>query len=531
MEGLSWQPTRARAHRVAGPALFLLCAVSACSLLSCGGGSGNGSSFVAATQAPSVTPTPTPTPLPLTGLAKLSSDTFTNSASQHATEVEPSAAAFGATIVTAFQIGRLFQGGGAAIGFATSLDNGVTWTNGILPNITIYQGGTYAAVSDASVAYDAAHQMWLASTLGVTNNDQVILSRSSDGLHWGNPISISASPNADKNWLACDNTSTSPFYGHCYAEWDDPSDAGRIWMATSADGGLTWSSSRTGGSATGIGGLPMVQPDGTVIVPIDDIQVSSVLAFVSHDGGASWSAPVLVAQITDHGTAGGLRASALIGAAMDGQGTAFVVWQDCRFRNGCASNDILLSSSHDGINWSAPARVPIDDLSGAIDHFIPVLAIDPSSGGNAAHLALLYYFYPVSTCTSATCGLSVGIVSSQDGGSSWTTPTTLAGPMSLSWLPSTTSGLMVGDYAGAVYSAGKVFTIFAVASAPSSTLLDEAVYAAPNAATHVTNAVVRRFDSRFERTVPNARSDHPKRQFYDLERRYQIAPHKPSVRQ
>ncbi len=58
---------------------------------------------------------PAPSAIPLTGLAPLRTDTFTNSVSQHATEVEPSAATFGATIVIAFQIGRWFQGGGAAI--------------------------------------------------------------------------------------------------------------------------------------------------------------------------------------------------------------------------------------------------------------------------------------------------------------------------------------------------------------------------------------------------------------------------------
>src|SRR5206468_11639094 len=40
-------------------------------------------------------------------LTKLSSDPYTNSTSQHATEVEPDTFAFGSTIVTAFQVGRI----------------------------------------------------------------------------------------------------------------------------------------------------------------------------------------------------------------------------------------------------------------------------------------------------------------------------------------------------------------------------------------------------------------------------------------
>jgi hypothetical protein len=53
-------------------------------------------------------------------VTQVSSDPFTNPTSQHRTEVEPDTFAFGTTIVSAFQVGRFFDGGGSAIGFATS---------------------------------------------------------------------------------------------------------------------------------------------------------------------------------------------------------------------------------------------------------------------------------------------------------------------------------------------------------------------------------------------------------------------------
>ena len=74
---------------------------------------------------------------------------------------------YGSTIVSAFQVARIYSGGGADIGFATSKDGGATWTNGYLPGITIYQGGSWSAASDASVAYDAKHGVWLISTLPI----------------------------------------------------------------------------------------------------------------------------------------------------------------------------------------------------------------------------------------------------------------------------------------------------------------------------------------------------------------------------
>src|SRR5262245_52684840 len=104
----------------------------------------------------------------------ISSDPFTqatcaaSATTNHQTEVEPDTFSFGSTIVATYQVGRVFDGGGCAIGFATSTDNGATWTTGLLPGITKFSGGgTYDRASDPAVAYDAAHNVWLISSLAV----------------------------------------------------------------------------------------------------------------------------------------------------------------------------------------------------------------------------------------------------------------------------------------------------------------------------------------------------------------------------
>jgi hypothetical protein len=74
-------------------------------------------------------------------VTQISSDPFTNTTSQHRTEVEPDTFAFGSTIVSTFQVGRFFDGGASAIGFATSTNGGSTWTSGFLPGLTRFQGG------------------------------------------------------------------------------------------------------------------------------------------------------------------------------------------------------------------------------------------------------------------------------------------------------------------------------------------------------------------------------------------------------
>src|SRR2546430_8727713 len=89
-------------------------------------------------------------------LNRISSDPFTNTTSQHRTEVEPDTFANGSTVVTAFQVGRFFDGGASDIGWARSGDGGHSWTSGFMPGMTTSSGfsaSPYARVSDASVAY------------------------------------------------------------------------------------------------------------------------------------------------------------------------------------------------------------------------------------------------------------------------------------------------------------------------------------------------------------------------------------------
>src|SRR3954470_809465 len=133
-------------------------------------------------------------------VVSISSDPFTqatckaSSTTNHRTEVEPDTFANGSTIVAAFQVGRIFDGGACAIGFATSANNGAGWTSGLLPGITKYAGGgPNDRATDASVAYDAMHGVWLVSSLplleaGGVHGTAVVRSRSSDGgLTWDNP--------------------------------------------------------------------------------------------------------------------------------------------------------------------------------------------------------------------------------------------------------------------------------------------------------------------------------------------------------
>jgi len=422
-------------------------------------------------------------------LTRISTDPTSNTTSQHATQVEPDTYAFGNTIVSAFQTGRFFDGGASGIAFATSTNAGSTWTTGVLPGITRVQTGTtgpYDRVSDPAVAFDAQDNVWMVSSLAILANPvrgvAVITSRSTNGgLTWGNPVTTATGSNLDKNWIACDNTSASPFFGNCYTEFDDTNNGNRIKMATSANGGVNWGAAlNTGDNATGLGGQPVVRPNGTVLVPIANANETQIRSFRSINGGASWRATVLVSNVTAHTVAGSLRSGPLPSAEIDSAGTAYVVWQDCRFRSGCPANDIVMSKSTSETTWGAVTRVPIDATNSGRDHFIPGIGVDRTTSGGSARIGLTYYFYPVANCTAANCQLDVGYVSSTNGGSTWSAATMVTGPMTLSWLANTSQGRMVGDYIStSVFPAangGRAYPVIAVANAPSGSVFDEAMY-------------------------------------------------------
>jgi hypothetical protein len=403
-------------------------------------------------------------------LTQISQDPFVNRSSFHRTQVEPDTFSFGATIISAFQSGRFYDGGASDIGFSTSTNSGATWTDGFLPGTTVFSTppGPYARISDPSVAYDAADGVWMITGLAIDSNvvgKAVLVSRSTDGgLTWDNPVTVALAGGFsffDKEWIACDNTASSPNFGNCYVEWDDAGNGGTLHMRRSTNGGQGWHDSTVPNNLV-IGGQPLVQPNGTVVVPIDG--GPGIQSFVSSNGGVSYTGPFTVASISEHQVAGSLRTSALPSAEIDGAGKVYVVWQDCRFRTNCRSNDIVMSTSTDGKTWSPVARIPIDATSSTVDHFIPGIAVDPATSKSTAHLGVAYYFYPKASCSSSTCKLAAGFISSTNGGQSWSAPVRVLGPLGLRWLPLTNQGFMVGDYISTSFSNGRAFPVIAGAT-------------------------------------------------------------------
>src|SRR3989440_11360320 len=151
----------------------------------------------------------------------IATDPFTNATSQHATIVEPDTYSFGSTIVASAQWGRFTDGGSSDIGVSVSTNNGSSWTAQQLPGITVNSSppGPYARVSDPSVAFDAAHNVWMVSSLALNasvSGAAVIVSRSTNGgATWNNPNKVHAAGSGedlDKNTTVCDNKPPDPLH-------------------------------------------------------------------------------------------------------------------------------------------------------------------------------------------------------------------------------------------------------------------------------------------------------------------------------
>ncbi len=434
----------------------------------------------ASTTRPRASPTSPTIPLTL-----VSEDPYTNANSYHRTEVEPDSFAFGSTIVTTFQAGRFRKLGASNLGWAVSSDAGSTWMQGFLPSTTIRATppGVLRRVTDPSIAYDASHSTWLIFGLESPSHRTVFVSRSTDGARsFGSPVVVLKSEtgdhNFDKTWITCDNTPTSPFYGHCYTQWDDEAHHLRLHMSTSTDGGLTWQQAAIRKDTWVLDGQPLVQPNGTVVMPILQCCPTRIDSFISTDGGLSYaghgtdySGPNAIRDVRASRAHGRLRAGIeppFASADVDAAGKVYVVWPDCRFRyfgphRRCIQNDVVMSTATDGRHWSPIVRIPIDARNSPVDHFLPAIAVDPATSGSSAHIAIVYYFYPDAECDRSTCELSVGFTSSTDGGSTWNTQQ-LAGPFKTTWLPLTDSGYMVGDYVSVSFVDGQAVPVFAVAA-------------------------------------------------------------------
>ncbi|HWG56348.1 MAG TPA: hypothetical protein VNT58_07490 [Gaiellaceae bacterium] len=400
---------------------------------------------------------------------RLSRDVYSAPDAQHESQVEPDSFTWGRTTVAVFQTGRRQNGAANNLAWATSTDDGRTWRGGELPGLTrnAPRPGPSDAASDPVVAYSAVHGTWLFSALAVGTTTRLTVSRSSDGLRWDDPIDAISSPPVnggiafDKQWLVCDNGTSSRFRGRCYLVFNDFTRRG-MSLVTSTDGGLTWSQPVTlPFTPFYLGAFPVIQPDGTlVILARVGLEERYLGAVRSRDGGATLEQPVQIAPMRAAPT--GHRTPDIPAADVDASGRIWVAWHGCILRPTCTGNDVLVAHSADGASWSQPIRA-----TNGRNAAIPAIAAGP--GGR---IGVLYY-------ASGAQGIDAEYAETTNAGLRWSAPQRLnVLSMPTSWLPQTSAGPMLADYVSLTYTRdGRRLAVWALASPPAGGRLQQAIFA------------------------------------------------------
>ena len=250
----------------------------------------------------------------------------------------------------------------------------------LIPGVERLVGGQYDAGGDPSVAFDSQGHVYYAG-LGFNRTsppNTVAVNKgtfdSGGNLSWGPPtfINQTTSPSTlnDKEWIAVDNHSGSPFQDRIYVTWTRfifNAHNGRyvqspIWFVYSTDGGTTFSAPTniSANAHYSQGSRPVVGPDGTLYVFWDGstrlASTNSTYVVKSTDGGVTWSSPLQVSTLTEisgvQDTA--FRVNSYPAAAVDSNGVVYVTWATEVDNHSVA---VYSQSTDAGATWSAPAPV------------------------------------------------------------------------------------------------------------------------------------------------------------------------------
>ncbi|HEY2346498.1 MAG TPA: sialidase family protein [Xanthomonadaceae bacterium] len=382
-------------------------------------------------------------------------------------------------LVGVWQEDRWRGGGARGVISALSQDGGRTWSRQPMAfsrcgGGSTVNGGDYPRTSNpwvtvgpVGVFYESAIS-YSGGLLAQGSASAVLASRSIDsGQTWQNPATLIRDVNGffnDRDAITADANDAS----FVYAVWDRiaASGGGPTMLARSTDGGSHWQTARAiydpGPLNQTISNEVVTLPNGDVLdlfVEIDTIGSGTSAAIGvlrSTDHGATWSAPIKVADLLSVGTVDpdtGARvrdASIIPQMAVAPDGKLYVVFQDARFSNGNHDAIALVTSIDGGTSWSAPVRV---------NSTPSVAAFDPSIHVRAnGTIGVTYYDFRNNTSDTSTLPTIVWLARSDDA-ATWR-ENAIAGPFDLDNAPDSTvsgsPGLFLGDNQG-LTSTGNVF--------------------------------------------------------------------------
>lgn len=395
-------------------------------------------------------------------------------------------------LIGGFQQDRWSNGGAHGLVAGFSLDGGATWGESLLP---------FSECAGAAAApYERASDIWVSigpdgtayanaiSFDGSTFRNAVTAATSSDGgATWKNLSVLAPFTTAqffnDKNSITADPVHA----GRAYQVWDmlilpnDQLDAnlhtqaftGPAEFSMTTNGGKSWSNPRvivdTKERQQTIGNVIVVDPRTDTLYdffnlilppnpPFASIPPNNNVAFVkSTDGGATWSAPQIVAKLGTIGVTDANNVDPVTGGAArirtgdiipepgidPASGQLYVVWQDARFSGGAHDEVAISTSSDGGATWSAPKRVNMPNgqpaftatVAVASDHTVGVTyyQFEPTSLGSEPTNYFIKKVSPAAVASSSPTSVQTA------------TATLVAGPFNMLDAPFA-RGYFVGDY-------------------------------------------------------------------------------------
>ena len=269
------------------------------------------------------------------------------------------------------------------------------------------------------------------------------------GLNWPIRATVGAGlvgQNADKQWLASDSFSGSPFQDRIYLVWSDLAGANNWEIQTtfSTDQGQTWSPALRLSQFTGVEGR--VWPSHNTVAPNGDVYAAyhSQTGFIANTGLRApdgMSGQIFVTRSTTGGatysTCSGNPAQTCTSSAICiglgiglctgktlayGQGQADTPWNVQHFQFCDDGSTICTSNANCGGIGSGTCNPPVGVIAGAIHwqqgNSQPWVMADPATAGR---------IYVVAADATAGDPSSVFIVRSDDFGATWTNPSQVDG--------------------------------------------------------------------------------------------------------
>jgi hypothetical protein len=344
-----------------------------------------------------------------------------------------------------------------------SKDGGRTFTGADLPLPPARTNNGFDFGSDPGLTFDSRGNAYYSyivvffSSGGSINGTEMAVARSSDGgATWTATYFAPQTGDGqfnDKPMITVDTGAAH--HDRIYVAWDNATgnssstkNGNNVVLSFSDDGGRTFStptavSGNFVGRTGGIGADPYVAPNGDLHVAWQDDAHLVIADAVSHDGGATFSAPHAIALVNgfDLGIAAEAVRRALVYPACGALATGLF----CSYTDGtdAASSVFVAKSTDGGSTWSSKA------MPGNGDQFNQWLAVDPSNGS----VNVAYY----DTGTHGAAPTRYTLARSTNGGRTYSATPIANAPTDESCCdPSVNLGDQYGDYEGLAASGGVV---------------------------------------------------------------------------